>query len=95
MLPKESSFSLNAFIAQAMIFSMPYITDSEDLLMIDNERCGKSKYLLSGDVTNIGHIEMVEKRPTLYVNSLNSTQMGTYIGGYTRDFETFNLSFPL
>jgi len=78
-----------------MIFSMPHITDSEDLLMIDNERCGKSNYLLSGDITSIGHIEMAENRPTLYVKSLNSTQIGTYIGKYTRKFETFNLSFPL
>jgi hypothetical protein len=38
---------------------------------------------------------MSEKRPTLYVKSLNSTHIGTYIGTYTRDFETFNLFFPL
>lgn len=87
MLPKEISLSLNAFIGQAMIFSMPNITDSEDLLMINNERCGESKYLLSGNVTSIGHIETVENRPTLYLNPLISTQIGTYIGEYTRQFE--------
>lgn len=42
MLAKLSSISLDAFIGQAMIFSMPDITDSEDLLMIDNDGCGKS-----------------------------------------------------